>query len=500
MEFGLIALYLMTLGVLALYGLHRSHLLALYWKHRRDEPAPAHTFAEADLPRVTVQLPVFNERYVVERLLESVAALDYPADRLEIQLLDDSTDDTARIAQAKVNALVERGLDASYHHRIDRVGYKAGALEAGAQVAKGELIVVFDADFAPPVTIIGELVDYFTNPEVGMVQARWEHLNRHFSMLTECQSILLDGHFVIEHAARNRSGRFFNFNGTAGMWRKTAIADAGGWQHDTVTEDMDLSFRAQLRGWKFIYVPKVAAPAELPCDMNSFKSQQFRWAKGSIQTARKLLPTIFSAPLPWKVKIEAFFHLTNNFAYFFLIILAVLQLPNMLVRQRIERPELLLLDVPLFAATCLSITAFYLVSHYALHRRVAHLLLRLPIVMALGIGLSLNNTRAVLDGLFGKSVEFIRTPKRGVTDVQDDEPPRNTYRMPPTAYSAVELGLGFYFLVTLTVAMATHNWVNVPFLLLFTSGFLYVGLSSLSAHIPDGRLVNPWSRVNTRTP
>lgn len=498
MELGLIALYLMTLGILALYGLHRSHLLALYWKHRQDEPAPPRSFAEAELPHVTVQLPVFNERYVVERLLESVAAIDYPRDRLEIQLLDDSTDDTARVARTKVNALVARGLDVSYHHRTDRTGYKAGALEAGAQVAKGELIVVFDADFAPPVTIVRDLVHYFADDAVGMVQARWEHLNRQYSMLTECQSILLDGHFVIEHAARNRSGRFFNFNGTAGMWRKAAIADAGGWQHDTVTEDMDLSFRAQLRGWKFIYLPKVTAPAELPCDMNSFKSQQFRWAKGSIQTARKLLPTILSAPLPGKVKIEAFFHLTNNFAYFFLIILAVLQLPNMLVRQRIERPELLLLDVPLFAATCLSITAFYLASHHALHGRVGPLLWRLPVVMALGIGLSLNNTRAVLDGLFGKGVEFIRTPKRGVTDEGANEPTRSTYRMPATAYSAAELGLGAYFLVTLSLAMATGNWVNVPFLLLFTSGFLYVGVSSLFAHLPQGRLVHPWSQVDTR--
>ncbi len=480
MESVLIASYLIALGILAIYGLHRGHLLMLHLRHRDDHLAPHARFEENGLPLVTVQLPIFNEMYVVERLLESVASLNYPADRLEIQVLDDSTDETTRIARAKVAELRERGIDVAYLHRTNRTGYKAGALEAGARSAKGELVMVFDADFVPGPAILREMIDYFTDPRVGMVQARWDHLNRHYSMLTECQSMFLDGHFVIEHAARNRSGRFFNFNGTAGIWRKTAIADAGGWQHDTVTEDMDLSFRAQLRGWRFVYLPDVVAPAELPCEMNGFKGQQFRWAKGSVQTGRKLLGRIFTAAVPLKVKLEAFFHLTNNFAYFFLMILALLQLPNMLLRQRIDHPELLLLDVPLFGATCVSIAAFYIVAHRALHGNVAAVLTRLPLMMALGIGLSLNNSRAVIEALFGEGVEFVRTPKHGVTDQDGGDHKRKRYTAPATLYSLVELALGAYFVATLILAVVTSSWASLPFVSLFAIGFLYVGGSSLA--------------------
>ncbi|MCZ7686045.1 MAG: glycosyltransferase family 2 protein [Sandaracinaceae bacterium] len=330
-----IGIYLLTLSILAVYGFHRGQLVYLYWKHRKRAPQPKARFAE--LPVVTVQLPMFNELYVAERLIESVAALDYPKDKLEIQVLDDSTDETIEIARAKVEELVERGYDAVYVHRTDRTGYKAGALEAGLKVSRGDYLLVFDADFVPTPTLILDLVHHFTDEKVGMVQARWGHLNRDYSMLTRVQAMMLDGHFVVEHIARNRSGRFFNFNGTAGMWRKSTIIDAGGWQHDTLTEDMDLSFRAQLRGWRFVYVPDALAPAEVPCEMNSFKTQQFRWAKGSAQTAKKLLPIVLRAKLPLHVKLEALFHLTNNFAYVFLIVLAVLQLPNMVLRQGMRR-------------------------------------------------------------------------------------------------------------------------------------------------------------------
>jgi cellulose synthase/poly-beta-1,6-N-acetylglucosamine synthase-like glycosyltransferase len=284
----------------------------LYFRHRKNVPEPAKKFDE--LPVVTIQLPMFNEMYVAERLLEGVAEIDYPKDKLELQVLDDSTDQTQEIARRKVEELRERGFDAVYIHRTDRTGYKAGALEAGTKVAKGDFLLVFDADFVPNSDILMSLVHHFTDPKVGMVQARWDHLNRDYSLLTHCQSMMLDGHFVIEHIARNRSGRFFNFNGTAGVWRRSAITDAGGWQHDTVTEDMDLSFRAQLRGWRFVYVPQAVAPAEVPCEMNSFKSQQFRWAKGSAQTTRKLLWTVLKADIPRQGKVEAVFHRTNHFA------------------------------------------------------------------------------------------------------------------------------------------------------------------------------------------
>ena len=481
MEALIIALYLVVLGILGVYGFHRAHLLVLYFRHRQKTPQPVAEFDE--LPLVTIQLPMFNEMYVAERLLEGVALIDYPKDRLEIQVLDDSTDETVTIAANKVEELRERGFDAVYLHRTDRTGFKAGALEAATKVAKGDYLMVFDADFVPNPDILKQLIHHFTDPKVGMVQARWGHLNRNYSMLTHCQSMMLDGHFVIEHIARNRSGRFFNFNGTAGVWRRSAIADAGGWQHDTVTEDMDLSFRAQLRGWQFVYVPTAIAPAEVPCEMNSFKSQQFRWAKGSAQTTKKLLFTVLKADIPFKVKLEAIFHLTNNFAYLFLVVLAVLQLPNMLIRHNMERPELLLLDVPLFMATTGSIILFYLVSHKALYGNLWDAVKRLPMMMALGIGLSINNARAVVEGLFGDDIEFVRTPKHGVTSEKSGEAwKKKTYKAKFPVHSLIELGFGLYFAATIALAIYTGAWMSIPFMVLFMIGFLYVGFLSLYQH------------------
>jgi cellulose synthase/poly-beta-1,6-N-acetylglucosamine synthase-like glycosyltransferase len=484
LQFAVIGLYLAILSVLAIYGFHRAQLLYLYWRHRSHAPKLMSKFEE--LPIVTIQLPMFNEMYVAERLIESIAGIDYPKEKLEIQVLDDSTDETQTIAKNKVEELIERGYDAVYVHRTDRTGYKAGALENGLHVAKGEFLMVFDADFMPTRSIVLDLIHHFTDPKVGMVQARWGHLNRDYSMLTRVQSMMLDGHFVVEHIARNRSGRFFNFNGTAGIWRKATIADAGGWQHDTLTEDMDLSFRAQLKGWRFVYVPDALAPAELPCEMNSFKSQQFRWAKGSAQTAKKLIPTILRADIPWKVKLEVIFHLTDNFAYLFLLALALLQLPNMVMRQEMNRPELLLLDVPLFALTSGSIVLFYITTHRALYDNLWEAITRLPLMMALGIGLSLNNARAVLEGLFGGESEFIRTPKHGVmaetkqTEKKSESWTKKKYRASKEIFSWIEVGLGLYFITTIGVGIFIGAFASVPFVLLFMVGFLYVG--TLSVH------------------
>ncbi|MEM1414252.1 MAG: glycosyltransferase family 2 protein [Myxococcota bacterium] len=482
METAVIVLYLIALTILGIYGAHRGALLMLYLRHRKNALTPDREFAPEELPTITVQLPMFNEMYVAERLLDGVAEIDYPKHKLEIQVLDDSTDETQQIARAKVDELQERGFDAVYIHRgEDRTGYKAGALENGLRTAKGELIAVFDADFVPRPDIFHGLVHYFTDPKVGMAQARWGHLNRDYSVLTKCQSMMLDGHFIIEHIARNRSGRFFNFNGTAGMWRKATIIDAGGWEHDTVTEDMDLSFRAQMKGWKFVYNPDALAPAELPCEMNSFKTQQYRWAKGSAQTTKKLLATVLKAKLPFKVKLELVFHLTNNFAYLFLVMLALLQLPNMLIRRHMENPELLLLDVPLFAATCGSICVFYLVTHRALYGNLWDAIKRLPLMMALGIGLSVNNARAVLEGLFGQDNTFVRTPKHGVKG-RADTWKKKKYRSRFPVHSIIELGLGVYFVVTIGLAVVTGSWITIPFLVLFMVGFLYVGALSIFQH------------------
>ncbi len=478
MEYVVIGVYLTVLGVLGVYGAHRGLLLYRYWRYRSRAPEPPRPFAE--LPVVTIQLPMFNELYVIERLLDAVARIDYPKEKLEIQVLDDSTDETQQIARKKVKELKARGFDIVYLHRTDRTGYKAGALDAGLKVSRGEYVMIFDADFVPPPNIVKDLVHYFTDPKVAMVQARWGHINQDYSTLTRCQALMLDGHFVIEHIGRNRAGLFFNFNGTAGMWRKSAILDAGGWQHDTITEDMDLSFRAQLRGWRFVYVPEVLAPAEVPCEMNSFKSQQYRWAKGSAQTTRKLLGTVLRADIPWRIKLEAFFHLTNNFAYLFLLVLALLQLPNLLMRQIVNDPRLLMLDLPLFTATTGSITLFYLVTHKTLYGSVRDALKRLPVLMALGVGLSVNNARAVLEGLFGRDLEFVRTPKHGIVGRQDDWKKRRKYRAKLPRHSLLELGLGLYFLVTIGIAVATGDWVPIPFLLLFLFGFFYVGALSIA--------------------
>ncbi len=475
-QIAIVVLYLVVLSVLAVYGFHRAQLLFLFFKHRRSAVQPQSRFT--DLPVVTIQLPMFNEMYVAERLIEGVTRIDYPKDKIEIQVLDDSTDETQSIAKLKVDELIARGYDAHYIHRVDRTGFKAGALEAGVSTSRGEFLLIFDADFVPTPGIIKDLIHHFTDEKVGMVQARWGHLNRDYSVLTRVQAMMLDGHFVVEHIARNRSGRFFNFNGTAGIWRKAAIASAGGWQHDTLTEDMDLSFRAQLKGWRFVYVPDALAPAEIPCEMNSFKSQQFRWAKGSAQTARKLLPIVLKADIPWKVKLEAIFHLTNNFAYVFLVILACLQLPNMLLRQKLDRPELLLLDAPLFFATSGSIVAFYLVTHSVLYNNLWDAVKRLPLMMALGIGLSLNNARAVMEGLFGGESEFVRTPKHGVTSSHQGWS-RKKYRASKNIATLVEVAFGVYFIGTIGLAIYTGAWISIPFLVLFMLGFLYVGGLSL---------------------
>src|SRR6478752_7009934 len=339
-----LAAYFFVLIILAVYGWHRYYLVYLYLRNRGKEPKVGGTLSPQ--PVVTIQLPLYNEMYVADRLIASVCAIEYPRELLEIQVLDDSTDETRGIAEAAVRRFAAEGVDIKYLHRSDRNGYKAGALEAGLKQARGEFVGIFDADFLPSPDFLTRVMPQFADDKVGMVQARWGHINQDYSLLTKIQSILLDGHFVLEHGGRYRAGRFFNFNGTAGVWRAAAIADAGGWQHDTLTEDLDLSYRAQLRGWQFVFVPDLIAPAEVPVEMNAFKSQQHRWAKGSIQTCRKLLPEILRAKVPLGVKAEAFFHLTANFNYPLMCVLSVLMFPSMVIRYNMGWYEMMLIDVP----------------------------------------------------------------------------------------------------------------------------------------------------------
>lgn len=473
----LIGSYLAVLLSLAFYGFHRTSLVYLYFRYKGRLLKPREHFAE--LPVVTVQLPLFNEMYVAPRLLDAVSQIDWPRERLEIQVLDDSTDETQEICRRKVEEIAARGLDIKYLHRTDRTGFKAGALAAGLENARGEFVLVFDADFLPSASILHDVIHHFTDPQVGMVQVRWGHVNRDYSSLTQVQALMLDGHFVIEHTARCRSGRFFNFNGTAGIWRRTAIDDAGGWSHDTLTEDMDLSYRAQLRGWKFIYLPDVVSDAELPVEINSFKSQQFRWAKGSIQVGKKLLPTILRSPLPWDVKLEAFFHLTNNFAYPLLLLLSILLLPNLLVRTQHGWREVLMIDLPLFFGTTLSIASFYITSQREIANNWWSTLKRLPLMMSLGIGLCINQTRAVLEALIGRSSgEFVRTPKHGVR-ARFEQWRAKRYRAAKTIVPLIEILFAAYFTVAIYAAVRGGHWISLPFLCLFLVGYAYVGIVSL---------------------
>ncbi len=490
-----LATYFLVLLILSVYGSHRYVMAYLFYKYKGNLPAPKAKFGR--LPRVTIQLPIYNELYVVERLIDAVAKIQYPRDRLEIQVLDDSTDETQGIARARVARLREQGLDISYIHRENRRGYKAGALQEGLAVASGELIAVFDADFVPSPDFLLRSVHFFTDARIGMVQVRWDHLNRDYSHLTQAQAIFLDGHFVIEHTARNRSGRFFNFNGTAGVWRRATIEAAGGWQHDTLTEDLDLSYRAQLAGWQFVYLPEVVSPAEVPVEMNAFKSQQHRWAKGSIQTARKLLPRILRSDLPRPVKVEAFFHLTANFTYPLMILLTVLMPVSMVIRFKHGWYEVLMLDLPFFWTATMSVVVFYIASQREIGMRWSKLLKYLPFIMALGIGMCVNQSKAVIEAMVGYETGFARTPKTGMQG-RDKSWLRKRYRTLLTAQPLLELALGAYLTSAIWFALDKGVYFSLPFLLLFQWGFFYVGLVSLL----QGRIgaLARWVRGPTEDP
>jgi len=479
--------YFTILIILSIYGLHRYHLTWTYLRHRKNAPKPEKDF-EA-LPRVTIQLPIYNERYVVERLLEAVTRIDYPHELLEIQLLDDSTDETRIAASRLVSEYARAGFPVTYHHRDNRQGFKAGALEAGLAAASGEFIAIFDADFVPQPDVLRRMLPYFADPKVGVVQGRWTWINRGYSVLTEVEAIMLDGHFVIEHGGRNFSGRFFNFNGTAGTWRRSAIEEAGGWQHDTLTEDTDLSYRAQLKGWKFIYDPSIECPSELPVEVNAFKSQQARWAKGLTQTARKILPALWRSPQPLKIKIEGTFHLTATLAYPLMVVFSLILLPAMIVRFYQGWFQMLYIDLPLFLASTCTVSSFYMVAQRELHPDTWKRCIKyLPFLMATGIGLSVMNAKVVLEGLLGVKSEFVRTPKYRV-ESGGAAWERKKYSRKSGWIPVAELALAGYFLFTTAYSLSVEDYLVTPFLMLFFGGYLYMGSLSL-LQIPLRRFFN----------
>jgi cellulose synthase/poly-beta-1,6-N-acetylglucosamine synthase-like glycosyltransferase len=506
-----VSVYVAILLTVAFYGFHRYVLVYLYIKHKNNAYRPKAKWTE--LPRVTVQLPMYNEDLCAERIIEATCQIDYPLDKLDIQVLDDSTDQfAADIAKASVDEMVAKGFPVSYIHRDNRIGYKAGALSEGLKVAKGDYIAIFDADFVPPKDILHNVIDFFTDEKIGCVQVRWDHLNRDASLLTKSQAIFLDGHFVIEHTARNRSGRFMHFNGTAGVWRRSTIGDAGGWQHDTVTEDLDLSYRAQVKGWQFIYLPQFCAPAELPPEMIGFKQQAHRWTKGSMQTAIKLLPGILrSKHLSRGIKSEAFFHLTNTVVYPMMVLLTIMMYPAFIYADGPIKHYTWsnsLFTASLFVLATCSASTFFVFAQKELFGKEAgwKSFIYLPFLMALGIGVSINNAKAVIDAIWTaikrKPSEFVRTPKYGVkgrarNDWKHREDPLiakamagksadltvtkpNFLTLKRLTLPIIEIAFGAYMSSFIFISLwYSYARGSVPFLMMFAGGYLYVGFTSL---------------------
>jgi cellulose synthase/poly-beta-1,6-N-acetylglucosamine synthase-like glycosyltransferase len=478
-------MYLACLFGLFLYGINSYILILLHRRHRRAAQAShagirarAGAGSDTGLPMVTVQLPIYNERYVVDRLLRAATGLDYPRDRLEIQLLDDSTDDTREIAGRLVQEYRAAGFQVSHLHRTVRTGYKAGALGEGLAVCRGEFVAIFDADFVAEPDFLRRTLPCFNDPDVGLVQTRWGHLNRDYSLLTTGQAFGIDGHFGVEQASRAWAGLYLNFNGTAGIWRKTAIQEAGGWQADTLTEDLDLSYRAQLRGWRLVFLPDVVCPAELPVQIQGFKSQQQRWAKGSIQTARKLIPSILKAPGSWFKKYQAVIHLTHYAAHPLMLIVAV------------ASPLLLYLDwffaswrsvfasAAFFCLATFGPSALYCYSQRVLYPDWRRRLPYLPSLMLLGTGIALSNTQAVLEGLTRQAGDFIRTPKFAIQSRQDAWRTKR-YRDRFSWTAVGELLLSAYCGIGVYLFLDRGRFLIGPFLVLYTLAFGYVGSLTL---------------------
>ncbi len=473
------AVYGLALLLLCTFGIHRYYLSYMYSRNKDKAPSPKGKFDK--LPFVTIQLPVFNEMYVVERLISSVCNIDYPKELLEIQVLDDSTDKTTEIARSCVEQFRDKGFNIECMHRESREGYKAGALREGLRSANGDLVAIFDADFMPPRDFLKKTVDYFVDPQVGMVQVRWGHVNQDYSTLTKSQSILLDGHFMIEQTARFNNGMFFNFNGTAGVIRKKCIESSGGWQHDTLTEDLDLSYRAQLNGWKLVYLKDSTADAELPVDMNAFKSQQHRWAKGGVQTAFKILPQICkNKDLPFRIKSEAFFHLFGNISYILLLVLLLLMFPMGFFWQSIAWHNLVLFNLFAISAGTLSFAFFYALTVKEAHgHNWLNYLKYVPVAISVGVGIAVNNSKAVVEAFLGKKSEFRRTPKFAVTSKNDNWRNKRSYVSSKEITSIIEITLGILFFLQTLYAIYKGYYGWIPFLVIIQFGFLYTGFLSI---------------------
>jgi cellulose synthase/poly-beta-1,6-N-acetylglucosamine synthase-like glycosyltransferase len=495
LEYGVLVTYFVSLAILFVFGVHGYVMVYFYNKYRTSasaKPKPLKRF-----PKVTVQLPVFNEIYVVERLIRAVCDMDYPRDLLEIQVLDDSTDDTSRIAQRWVEHYREQGYNITLLHRDCRKGFKAGALREGLATASGDFIAIFDADFVPPRDFLVRTLPYLDDPQIGLIQARWGHLNFSYSVLTRTQAIGLDGHFVVEQTARNRAGFFINFNGTAGVWRRECILDAGNWSDDTLTEDLDLSYRAQLRGWKFKFLPEIVCPSEIPAEIGGVKSQQFRWTKGAIETAKKILPQLWRSRWPLSLKLQSTIHLTNNLVFPFILIVGILNLPLVLIKNESATDHALYFAIiSIFVLAFFGSFLMYLTSQREVYRDWRRRILYFPLFMAGSMGLSVNNTVAILQGLFNRRSEFLRTPKYRLETVHDRFLDKKYFHVHERWRRGVRNGfiegiLAIYCLIGIGVAIYYGEIAAIPFQSLYCFGFGFIAYMSFKHYL--------WPRV-TRLP
>lgn len=468
--------YFLSLSILFIFGMHGFIMLYYRKKYKAVQHKPIPDFQCKDF--VTIQLPLYNELYVVERLIDAVCAIDYPKDKLEIQVLDDSTDETVEIAAKIVEEKKKLGFDISYIHRENRKGYKAGALKEGLAIAKGKYVAIFDADFIPRKNFLKKTLSFFSEENVGMVQTRWEHLNSNYSILTKAQALALDGHFVIEQTVRNKAGFFINFNGTGGVWRKECIEDAGNWHSDTLTEDLDLSYRAQLNGWKFIFLKDFTSPAELPSEINALKAQQFRWTKGAIETAKKILPLVWKSKIPLRVKLQSTFHLSNNLVFPFILLVAILNVPLIFIKNSGSH-EVYFAFMSVFVLAFISTFLFYLYSQKDVRSDWRKKIVLFPLFMAGSMGLAVNNSRAVFEGLMNRKSEFVRTPKFKVVDEKDSWTGKK-YLNNKIGFSVfIESIMAVYCLIGIVSSIYFLELAALPFQLLFFTGFSFVAITSI---------------------
>ncbi len=468
--------YFVSLSILFIFGLHGFVMIYYHRKYGHNNPVPKNNLIEE--PLVTIQLPLYNEMYVVDRLINAVCEIDYPKDKMEIQVLDDSTDETTAIVSNIVEQKKKLGFDISHIRRGTREGFKAGALKEGMKIAKGEYIAIFDADFIPQKEFLKKTLSFFNDDKVGMVQTRWEHLNGDYSIITKAQALALDGHFVIEQSVRNKSGFFINFNGTGGIWRRKCIEDAGNWHSDTLTEDLDLSYRAQLNGWRFVFLKDFTSPAELPSEINALKSQQFRWTKGAVETAKKILPLVWKSKIPLRVKLQSTFHLTNNLVFPFILLAAILNVPLIFVKNSGSH-EAYFAIMSLFVLAFISSFLFYLYSQKDIRVDWRKRIVLFPLFMAGSMGLAVNNSRAVFEGLLNRKSEFVRTPKFKQVSEKDSWI-GNKYLNRKLGFSViVEAILAVYCLIGLLSSLYFLELASIPFQLLFFLGFSFIAYTSI---------------------